>query len=67
MKMFFSLNKRGVIKNNQNNKETIKEYASNHNTSMNEQRELFNAAAYSFKYGMFARIENSSKCSSCGK
>ena len=65
--MFFSINKRGISKNNQFIQETIKENINNPNISTNEQRELFNTTAYSFRYGMFERIQNYSKCSSCGK
>jgi hypothetical protein len=32
-----------------------------------EKKELFQAISYSFRYGMMARVQNTSNCSSCGK
>jgi hypothetical protein len=64
MKMFFSTNKRGIQRNNQ---EIIINPQNNTDSSKDEQKELFIANAYSLKYGMFARIQNSTNCSNCGK
>lgn len=62
--MFFSTNKRGIIKNTTNqeiNKDTI--FDKNTDTDKN----VVNTTIYLLRYGMFARLQNTSNCSSCGK
>jgi len=39
----------------------------NNSQTNNEKRQIFNSISASFRYGMIARIPNSSNCSSCDK
>jgi len=71
MKMMFSTNKkqkifRPLVKEqfNGNNNDNINSINSKNTI---EKKELINAVSNSFRYGMLARMTNTSNCSSCGK
>lgn len=59
MKMLFSINKKPNPIINNPTVEKIQKTI--------EKKELFQAISYSFRYGMMARVQNTSNCSSCGK
>jgi hypothetical protein len=59
MKMLFSINKKPNLPIN-------KPPVEKKQNSI-EKNELFQAISYSFRYGMMARVQNTSNCSSCGK
>ena len=59
MKMLFSINKKHNLPMNKTSMENT--------PNSIEKKELFQAISYSFRYGMMARVQNTSNCSSCGK
>jgi hypothetical protein len=56
MKMFFSVNKKHII-----------QVPKIENKNPLEKKQTYQAISYSLRYGLFARMQNTSNCSSCGK
>lgn len=63
--MFFSANKRGIPKKNIQIQEPKNEILREKN--INEPNPLINSTTNLLRYGMLARLSNTSGCSSCGK